>query len=88
MHEEATTIAPDMSDADRYGIKIERTRVFKGALPKPGHIFYVAKFNTKKHGIQEPYQVSFENEKLHTEKVCRDSVISQVVERHFTEKIN
>ncbi len=83
---------PELTDADRYGIVIISSIVFKGAAPKPGHVFFIAtwtKWQSNKgarvcYKVEEPYQVSRENIKSYGRDLCEQSVIQQVVARHFT----
>jgi hypothetical protein len=84
----------EITDAEKYGITIKSSLVFKGAAPNPGNVFFVAtwvKYNRllgKSTGqkFEEYYQVSKANIIKHGRELIEESVIMQVVERHFTFK--
>ena len=86
-------VGSDLPDAVKYGISIASSLLFKSELPAPGNVFFLATFNkiirngemSEGKKVSEAYQVAIANIKKYGRALCEQSVVMQVVQRHFAE---
>ena len=77
------TAAEESKPANIYGITVTTSRLFKKQMAKPGHIYFIARWERKFIKHSEAYLVKIQNIKLHGEEAIKANVIEQVINRNL-----